>query len=83
MHFALKEMSKLKIIDKCSEESIISERNLLSYLNHLFIVNMYFAFQDFYILYLVMDLLSRGDLLYHIAHERTFLRLRQNFVYQI
>ena len=65
-------MSKLKIIDKRSEESIMSERNLLSTLNHPFIVNMYFAFQDFYNLYLVMDLLTGGDLRYHIAHRRTF-----------
>ena len=53
--YALKEMSKVKIIDRRSEESIISERELLSKLNHPFIVNMYFAFQDFSNLYLVMD----------------------------
>lgn len=32
--YALKEMSKLKIIDKKSEHSIISERDLLSSMNH-------------------------------------------------
>jgi len=72
-------MSKLKIIDKRSEESIMSERNLLSALNHPFIVNMYFAFQDFYNLYLIMDLLSGGDLRYHIAHRRTFSEVETKF----
>ena len=72
-------MSKLKIIDKRSEESIMSERNLLSALNHPFIVNMYFAFQDFYNLYLIMDLLSGGDLRYHIAHRRTFSEAETKF----
>ena len=72
-------MSKLKIIDKRSEESIMSERNLLSTLNHPFIVNMYFAFQDFYNLYLIMDLLSGGDLRYHIAHRRTFSEAETKF----
>ena len=72
-------MSKLKIIDRHSEISIMSERNLLSTLNHSFIVNMYFAFQDFYNLYLVMDLLTGGDLRYHIAHKRTFSEIETKF----
>lgn len=32
--YALKEMSKTKIIDKKSEKSVINERNLLSRMNH-------------------------------------------------
>ena len=77
--FALKEMSKLKIVDRRSEESIMSERNLLSTLNHSFIVNMYFAFQDFYNLYLVMDLLTGGDLRYHISYKKTFTEQETKF----
>ena len=42
----MKEMSKSKIIDKKSISSIKNERNFLSYLNHPFIVNMHYAFQD-------------------------------------
>ena len=78
--FALKEMSKVKIIDRRSEISIMSERNLLSNLHHSFIVNMHFAFQDFYNLYLVMDLLTGGDLRYHIAHKRTFSEKQTKFI---
>ena len=78
--FALKEMSKVKIIDRRSEVSIMSERNLLSSLHHSFIVNMHFAFQDFYNLYLVMDLLTGGDLRYHIAHKRTFSEKQTKFI---
>ena len=72
-------MSKVKIIDRRSEISIMSERNLLSKLNHPFIVNMYFAFQDFCNLYLVMDLLTGGDLRYHIAHQKTFSERQTKF----
>ena len=72
-------MSKLKIVDRRSEESIMSERNLLSTLNHSFIVNMYFAFQDFYNLYLVMDLLTGGDLRYHISYKKTFTEQETKF----
>ena len=78
--FALKEMSKVKIIDRRSEISIMSERNLLSSLHHSFIVNMHFAFQDFYNLYLVMDLLTGGDLRYHIARKRTFSETQTKFI---
>ena len=64
--YALKEMSKVKIIDRRSEKSIKGERDFLSILRHPFIVNMNCAFQDDENLYLVMDLLTGGDLRYHL-----------------
>ena len=78
-YYALKEMYKVKVIDRRSEFSIMSERNLLSKLKHPFIVNMHFAFQDFSKLYLVMDLLSGGDLRYHIAKKKTFTEPETKF----
>ena len=77
--FALKEMSKLKIIDKKSEKSINSERTFLAKLNHPFIVNMHYAFQDNDNLYLVMDMLSGGDLRYHISRHRKFSEEQTRF----
>ena len=44
--YAMKEMSKAKIIDKRSEKGIKGERELLSKLHHPFIVNMHYSFQD-------------------------------------
>ena len=70
--YALKEMSKVKIIDRRSEKSIKTEREFLSKLRHPFIVNMNCAFQDFENLYLVMDLLTGGDLRYHLCKLRRF-----------
>jgi serine/threonine kinase 32 len=70
--YALKEMQKVKVIDKKSENSIKYERELLSRLHHPFIVNMYYAFQDANHLYIVMDLLTGGDLRYHISRYRRF-----------
>ena len=77
--YALKETSKLKIIDKKSEKSINSEREFLSKLNHSFIVNMHYAFQDRDNLYLVMDLLNGGDLRYHISRYRKFSEEQTRF----
>ena len=44
--YALKEMSKLKIIDRKSVKSIKTEREFLSKLHHPFLVNMIYSFQD-------------------------------------
>ena len=73
-------MSKLKIIDKKSIKSIKYERELLSHLKNPFIINMYYAFQDYDNLYLVMDLLSGGDLRYHICRHRKFSEDETKFI---
>lgn len=70
--FAMKEMSKARILNKKSIKSVMNERSILSQLNNPFIVNMYFAFQDRENLFLVMDYLSGGDLRYHICKYRRF-----------
>ena len=77
--YAMKEMSKTKIIDKKSEKSIKSERDLLSKINHKFIINMHFAFQDNDNLYLVIDLLTGGDLRYHICKYKRFTEKQGKF----
>ena len=65
-------MSKAKIIDKKSVDSILGEKNLLSELHHPFIVNMIYSFQDHEYLYLVMDLLPGGNLRYHLGIKNRF-----------
>ena len=70
--YALKEMNKIKILDKKSEKSVIYERILLSRMNHPFIINMHYAFQDKDNLYIVMDLLTGGDLRYHLCNQKKF-----------
>ena len=78
-HYALKEMSKMKIVLQRSEKSIQSERELLSNLYHPFIVNMISAFQDFNNLYLVMDLFKGGDICYHIFLNKKFNGIQSKF----
>ena len=68
--YALKEISKVKVIDKKSINSIIYERELLSRLKHSLIINLQYAFQDYNNLYLVLDLLTGGDLRYQIGHHQ-------------
>ena len=77
--FALKEMSKMKIIDKKSQKFINNELTILKKLHNDFIVNMHYAFQDKDNLYLVIDFLSGGDLRYHVSRYRTFSEEQTRF----
>ena len=78
-YYALKEMSKIKIIEKKSEHSINCEREFLSKLHNPFIVNMYYAFQDRENLYLVMDYLKGGDLRFHLTRHIKFSEEQSRF----
>jgi len=77
--YAMKEMSKSRVITKKSVNSVMNEKQLLSILKHSFMVNMIYAFQDRDNLYLVMDLLTGGDLRFHIARQRRFSEEQTKF----
>ena len=68
----MKTFLKSKLIDKKCVKAIIKERNLISKINHPFIVNMHFSFQDNHYLYMILDLMKGGDLRYYIkSSEKT------------
>ena len=77
--YAMKEMSKTKIIDKRSEKSVKAERDLLEKMHHPFIINMHFSFQDNDHLYITMDLLTGGDLRYHLCRKKKFSESETKF----
>ena len=77
--YAMKEMSKTKIIDKRSENSVKAERNLLERMNHPFIINMHFSFQDNEHLYIAMDYLTGGDLRYQLCLKKKFSEQETKF----
>ena len=72
-------MSKVKIIDKKSEKSVLFERQVLSRLRNSFIVNLIYSFQDSENLYLVMDYLKGGDLRFHICKNRNITENQTKF----
>ena len=78
--YAMKEMSKVKILDKKSEISIKNERTLLSKMFHPFIINMHYSFQDTNNLYLIMDYLSGGDLRYQYCLDKDFNEEQTKFL---
>ena len=64
----MKIMSKSKIIDQSSVSNIMREREILSELKNEFLINIVCSFQDFSNLYLVLKLMTGGDLRYHLNH---------------
>lgn len=61
-----------RVIQKRSVNSVLNERYLLEHLYHPFLVNMSYSFSDRDNLYLVIDLLTGGDLRYHLGKMRRF-----------
>ena len=78
--FAMKEMSKALVIEKNCLSSILYERDLLSNFRHPFIINMIFSFQDNDNLYLVMNLVTGGDMRYQLTKNHTFPENQSKFL---
>jgi serine/threonine protein kinase len=73
--YAMKQMSKAKILLKNSVESIMKELEILKLLSierNKFIIHAHYAFQDIHNLYLVLDLLTGGDLRFHLFKHQSF-----------
>ncbi|KFH67257.1 AGC/YANK protein kinase [Podila verticillata NRRL 6337] len=63
--YALKYISKAQVIKMDAVRNILRERQILETLDHAFVVNMRFAFQDDEYMYMCMDLMMGGDLRFH------------------
>lgn len=72
-------MLKLRVVSKRSVSSVMNERRLLSMIKHPFMVNMQYAFQDKDNLFLAMDLMSGGDLRFHLGKMKKFSEQQTRF----
>ncbi|XP_076317559.1 serine/threonine-protein kinase 32B-like [Tachypleus tridentatus] len=70
--YAMKYMSKNQCITKDAFRNVLQEIEILSSLEHPFLVNLWFTFQDEEDMFMVVDLLLGGDLRYHIHQEGNF-----------
>lgn len=69
LSFALKYIRKDEVVRSESVRNIIRERRMLEHVNHPFICNLRYSFQDIEYMYLVVDLMSGGDLRFHISRK--------------
>jgi serum/glucocorticoid-regulated kinase 2 len=68
----MKQLSKCKLIEQNCCQDIIYEQELISRIDHPFIVPLNFSFQDKDYLYMVYDLMSGGDLRYWYIQKKHF-----------
>jgi protein-serine/threonine kinase len=74
--FAMKVLQKEKIMNQNLIKYAITERNVLSYLSHPFIVSLKYAFQTQEKLFLILDFCAGGDLGQHLTNEKRFTEYR-------
>ncbi|KAJ3881375.1 kinase-like domain-containing protein [Lentinula edodes] len=67
--YALKYVEKARCIKQKAVANIIQERRLLEEIDHAFVVNMRYAFQDDENCFFVLDLMLGGDLRFHLERK--------------
>jgi serine/threonine protein kinase len=70
--FAMKVLAKTDIVRRKQVEHTTTERRVLAYAKHPFIVQLHYAFQTAEKLFLVMDFAAGGELYSHIQKARRF-----------
>jgi len=72
MLYAMKVLNKQKVFKDNLKRYAITERNVLSAIDHPFIVKLRYAFQNSEYLFLIMDYYPGGDLGTYLTEEGTF-----------
>eukprot|EP00536_Pseudo-nitzschia_multiseries_P004245 jgi/Psemu1/237469/estExt_Genewise1.C_700006 len=70
--YAMKVMNKRRIKVKKSESSALNERKALAAVESPFVVNLKYSFQSSEDIFLVLDLMTGGDLSYHLQQKGSF-----------
>ncbi|KAJ2077878.1 hypothetical protein H4R24_004844, partial [Coemansia sp. RSA 988] len=70
--YALKYINKATCIANNAHGNTLRERDMLEEIDHPFVANLRFSFQDEFSMFMVMDLMIGGDLRFHIMRRRFF-----------
>ncbi|KAK4801408.1 hypothetical protein SAY86_021895 [Trapa natans] len=70
--YAMKVMRKDKIMEKNHADYMKAERDILTKVDHPFIVQLRYSFQTKYRLYLVLDFINGGHLFFQLYHHGLF-----------
>jgi serum/glucocorticoid-regulated kinase 2 len=70
--FAMKILKKIHLVKRRQIERTRTERNVLSVVNHPFIMKLHYAFQSPDKLYFVLDYCPGGELFFHLSRFRRF-----------
>uniref|UniRef100_A0A8C8ZVX8 non-specific serine/threonine protein kinase n=1 Tax=Prolemur simus TaxID=1328070 RepID=A0A8C8ZVX8_PROSS len=70
--YAMKYMNKQKCIERDEVRNVFRELQIMQGLEHPFLVNLWYSFQDEEDMFMVVDLLLGGDLRYHLQQNVRF-----------
>ncbi|KAG9443274.1 hypothetical protein H6P81_014614 [Aristolochia fimbriata] len=70
--YAMKVMRKDKIMEKNHAEYMKAERDILTQIEHPFVVQLRYSFQTKYRLYLILDFVNGGHLFFQLYHQGLF-----------
>ncbi|XP_004624633.1 serine/threonine-protein kinase 32B [Octodon degus] len=70
--YAMKYMNKQKSIERDEVRNVLRELQVMQALEHPFLVNLWYSFQDEEDMFMVVDLLLGGDLRYHLQQNVHF-----------
>ncbi|KAL6146350.1 PREDICTED: serine/threonine-protein kinase AtPK2/AtPK19-like [Fragaria vesca subsp. vesca] len=70
--YAMKVMRKDKIMEKNHAEYMKAERDILTKVDHPFVIQLRYSFQTKYRLYLVLDFVNGGHLFFQLYHHGLF-----------
>ncbi|KAF3783005.1 Serine/threonine-protein kinase AtPK2/AtPK19 [Nymphaea thermarum] len=70
--YAMKVMRKDKILEKNHADYMKAERDILTKIEHPFVVQLRYSFQTKYRLYLVLDFINGGHLFFQLYHQGLF-----------
>ncbi|MBN3281408.1 ST32A kinase, partial [Polyodon spathula] len=70
--YAMKYMNKQKCVERNEVRNVFKELQIMQSLEHPFLVNVWFSFQDEEDMFMVVDLLLGGDLRYHLQQNVQF-----------
>ncbi|XP_043911503.1 serine/threonine-protein kinase 32B-like [Protopterus annectens] len=70
--YAMKYMNKQKCIERDEVRNVFRELQIMQSLEHTFLVNLWYSFQDEEDMFMVVDLLLGGDLRYHLQQNVHF-----------
>ncbi|XP_048844194.1 serine/threonine-protein kinase 32C-like [Brienomyrus brachyistius] len=70
--YAMKYMNKQQCIERDEVPNVFRELEILQDIEHVFLVNLWYSFQDEEDMFMVVDLLLGGDLRYHLQQNVQF-----------
>ena len=77
--FAMKTLKKDFIIKTNQVQNTKTERDIMTLIDHPFVVKLHFAFQNSETFYFITDFLNGGELFHHLCNEIRFSENRARF----